>query len=148
MFALLILIVFGLLMAFFAVQNSLGVPVTIANFQFSSVPLYIVAIASLLTGVLISFLISLVNGVSSSLTIRGKDVALRKANETVDALRMKTHDLELENERLKGEAKTMPVVYSTKEQEETKEEVASQPSVWERIKRNLSQPRVTPEARI
>lgn len=102
---LIIAVIFGLGMALFATQNTNGVTITLANSPLTGVPLYLIVIISILLGLLISFLISLVQSISSSLTIRGKDNALKSRDEKINGLEQQLHNLELENAQLKGEKK-------------------------------------------
>lgn len=103
MFALIILVIFGLGMAFFATQNTIPTSISIANYRFTGIPLYMIAIGSLLLGVFISWIISITDAFSSTLAIHGKDSKIKDADRAIENLKEEIHELEIENARLKGE---------------------------------------------
>lgn len=95
MLALLILVVFGLGMAFFATQNVAATTIILAGNVYH-VPLYAVVIGALILGVFVSWLISIVNGLFNALAIHGRDKALQKANEENEELKRRLDELEAE----------------------------------------------------
>ncbi len=103
MFTLILGIVFGLLFAYFATQNTAGVTLRIADITLTNIPLYLIALGSLLIGFLISGLFSLIEGVSASLALIGKDSKIRHTENQVEEMSKKVQALEIENARLKGE---------------------------------------------
>lgn len=100
MLSLILLFLVGLAMAFFATENTTGTAITIAQSTFRGIPLYVVVIGSMLLGIFISWLISLSNSLSSSLTLHRKDSAIRDAQTTIDRLKKENHNLQVENARL------------------------------------------------
>jgi putative membrane protein len=104
MFALIVLVVFGIGVAFFATQNTQTISVAIANYHLAGIPLYIIVLGSLLLGFAVSWIISLVGGISSALKMHGKESTIKNANKEISDLTKKVHQLELENERLKTES--------------------------------------------
>lgn len=104
MFALIVLVVFGIGVAYFATQNTQPTSIVLANSPVSGIPLYLIVLGSLLLGFVVSWLISLVDVISSALKIHGKDSTIKDANKQVSELTKRVHQLELENERLKGES--------------------------------------------
>lgn len=131
MLALLLLVVFGLGMAFFATQNVLGTTITIAGNTFTGIPLYVVVIGSLLLGIFVSWLISMINAISSTLTIHGKDTALHVRDEQIAELKEKIHQLELDNATLGGEQHATDQTRTEESQE------VYRPSIAQRVKHNL-----------
>lgn len=105
MFALIVLVIFGIGVAFFATENTQVVSITLARYPFTGIPLYLIVLGSLLLGFVVSWLISLVDVISSALKIHGKDSAIKDGNKQIVELNKKLRELELENERLKAEAK-------------------------------------------
>jgi uncharacterized protein HemY len=103
MFVLILVLLIGLGIAYFATQNTAGVNITLANNTFEGVSLYLIVLGSLLLGIFMSWLISLVDSVSSFLNMHGKDTAIKDSEKYIQTLKQKNHDLELENARLKGE---------------------------------------------
>lgn len=103
MLALILLVAFGLGMAFFATQNTGLVHIKAFGYLISGVPMYVIVIGSLLLGVFISWLISLIDSITSTLTIHGKNSALQNANKTIADLKREKHELEIENAKLRGQ---------------------------------------------
>lgn len=104
MFALIILVIFGLGMAFFATQNTGTTSFSLGFYRFTGVPLYFIVIGSLFLGMLISWVVSVIKNVfSSTFTINGQDSKIKDASREIDNLKEEKHELEVENARLKGE---------------------------------------------
>ncbi len=113
MLSLILLIVFGLGMAVFATQNTHTASIVLANYRFDQIPTYLVVVLSMLFGIFVSWLLSLVSTVSSSLTIHGKDGQIKDAKRKIADLQKQVHTMEVENARLAGE-NTVPVVVQEK----------------------------------
>lgn len=77
------------------------VSVNFGPYVFSGVPLFYVIICSLLTGLVLSYVINLVHAAFASLKIRGKEKEIKKNKNEVLELTKRVHQLELENEKLK-----------------------------------------------
>lgn len=135
MTALILLFVFGLGVAYFAMQNTHAVMVTLLGIPFPGVPMYMLVISSILFGLVVAWLVSMVNSISSFITLRSKDAAINQSQKAIKDLKEKAHELEVENARLKGENEAEPVVV-----EESVEDpkVYSNPSFFQRIRHNLS----------
>jgi uncharacterized integral membrane protein len=101
MLALLIAVVFGAAVGYFATQNTIPVTLRIAEYAIEEVPLYLVVIGSLLIGLFVAWILYVARSVSSSLAIRGKNTEVRRARETIAELENRVHDLEVENARLR-----------------------------------------------
>ncbi len=104
MFALIVLVVFGIGVAFFATQNTQTISITLGSYHLSGVPLYLIVLVSLLLGFVVSWIISLVDVISSAFKIHGKESTIKDANKQISDLTKNVHQLELENERLKAES--------------------------------------------
>lgn len=98
---LITVVLFGIVFAYFATQNTSLVDVSVLNSVFT-LPLYALALVSLLAGLLISAIISMIDGLSSSLALHQKDNSLKQKQQTVSEMSDKIRELELENARLKG----------------------------------------------
>jgi cell shape-determining protein MreC len=75
---------------------------------FSNVPLFFVIIVSLLTGLILSYLVSLVSSFSNFFTLRGKNKEIKKNKNEVLELTKRVHQLELENEKLRTDTDREP----------------------------------------
>jgi uncharacterized integral membrane protein len=103
MLVILLSVVFGLAIGYFSTQNATPVTLQFGDFTLLDVPLYLVTIGSLLLGLLIAWIFYFARTVSTSVTIFGKDYAMRKSHRTVTEMDQKLHELEAENARLKAE---------------------------------------------
>lgn len=103
MLTLIAVVLMSFLFAYFSTQNTGGVSLHLGNSTWRNVPLYLIALGSLLIGVIISWLISLVDILSSKLTLLGKDSTIKQTKHTIGDLTKKVHQLELENAKLESE---------------------------------------------
>lgn len=102
MFTLILLVILALAFGYFATQNTLNIPLTLANYTISSIPLYIVLGATLLIGLLFSWLISILDSFSNAMKLRGKDSAIKNSKKAIQDLTKRINQLEIENAKLKG----------------------------------------------
>lgn len=100
---LIITVLLTLGVAFFATQNTATVPIFVANVPIPDVPVYMIVIISLLTGMVVAWLLSLLKSLSASMTIRNRDSALKESRKTITSLTKRVHVLEIENTELKSQ---------------------------------------------
>ena len=135
MISLIVAILFGLSITYFAFQNAVGVPVTFAGYQLTGVPLYLVAIFSVLAGITMAWFISAIEGISHYRSIRRKDSLIHNDQKEIAALQEKVHDLEAENARLREDRGVL--VDRRDERVETQnvetQDVRHKPSFFERL---------------
>ena len=93
----------SLIFAYFSTQNTAGVVLHVGTITWRNIPLYLVILGSLLIGIVISWLISLVDVLSSKLTLLGKDSTIKQTKQTIADLTKEVHQLELENTKLESE---------------------------------------------
>jgi cell division protein FtsB len=74
------------------------------------VPLFIIILGSLLIGLLVSWIFSLVDGAGAAMSLMGKDRKIHAQESQVSQLENRIHDLEIENAQLKGESTDREVV--------------------------------------
>ena len=115
-------------MAYFATQNTGLIHFTIANFYSNGIPLYVVIIGSMLLGIFISWLISLVNSLTASVKMRKINTQIRDANRAIDELMKKNAELVKENSFLKNEKKEDTLTEDEKDQR-VEEEPISRPHI-------------------
>jgi uncharacterized integral membrane protein len=101
MVVLLVAVIFGGLIAYFGMQNISPVTIRLNEYVWDDVPLYLVIVGSLLVGLFIAWILYFARSVSSTLTIYGKDRAMKKAKHTVADLERRVQELEAEKARLK-----------------------------------------------
>ena len=100
MLSLIVTILFGLGITFFAFQNSILVPVNPLGTQIFNIPLYLVAIISLLAGIIMAWIISMMDGLSHFMQIRGKENVIHNDKKEIKQLKEQIHDLEIKQEKL------------------------------------------------
>ena len=103
---------------FSLIVGSLLVYISRFNFQpvslnfgftvFSGVPLFYVIVGSLLIGLILSYLMYIVNSISNSFVLRGKNCEIKKNKAEVLELTKRVHQLEIKNERLGKESGLEP----------------------------------------
>jgi len=101
MLSLILLLIFGSIIAVVSMQNTMRVTVTFFNYSLSGLPLFYVIIGSLLLGILAAYCLYSVHSIASALTIRGKDQKIKQEQRELTELAKQVHQLELENARLK-----------------------------------------------
>jgi len=84
-----------------------------------------------LVGIFVSWLISLVDTLSKSMTIHGKDTQLQRAEKTIVDLKEEIHKLELETARLKGNSNLID------DRKDEGEEKTLRPSIFQSFRHHL-----------
>lgn len=93
-------------------QNTGNISLNFLNYTIPNVPTYFVIIGSLLVGLLFSWLVSMVNGIFTTFTMRGKENKIKSSNKENLELSKKIHDLEIENAKLTTRLNTPSAVKS------------------------------------
>lgn len=102
MFTLILLVLIGLSFGYFATQNTMNIPVNIAGMVYEHVPLYVVLGITLLVGLALSWIISMIDSIYTSMTLRGKDNVIKDTKRSNNELVKQVRQLELENAKLRG----------------------------------------------
>jgi len=101
MLILVIGVIFGLAIGYFATQNTTPVTIQVAQYAFKEVPLYLVIVGSLFVGLFIAWILYFARSVSSRLAIYGRDHALKKARQMAADLELRVQELRAENAQLR-----------------------------------------------
>jgi len=101
MLVLLVAVISGIAIAYFGMQNISPVSIRLNEFVWNDVPLYLVIVGSLFFGLFIAWILYFARPVSLTLTIYGKDRAMKKTKHTVAGLEQRIRELEAETVRLK-----------------------------------------------
>jgi uncharacterized integral membrane protein len=134
MLSLITAILFGLIITFFAFQNSVLVPVTLGGYFLAGIPLYLVAIVSLLVGIMMAWFISAMEGMSHFMKLRRKDSIINSDKKELIDLRKKINDLESENIKLKhSEEKAAVENHNIAHKTEAPEDFTRKSSFLERL---------------
>lgn len=102
MFSLILIVIIGLGIALFSQQNTQTANVTVGSYVFPSVPVYLVAIVSMLFGLFIAWILSIMNFFSTLFVLRRKDGAISHEQKRADDLEQTVKELRQENAQLKG----------------------------------------------
>ncbi len=102
MLIIILLLVVGSILVYISKFNFTPVSVNLGLYTFSNIPLFYVIVASLLFGLVLSYLAYLIHTISISFKLRGKDKEIKKDKDVVLELTKRVHQLELENEKLRN----------------------------------------------
>ena len=94
---------FALAVSYFAIQNTIGVTLVVANNVITNVPLYFVIISSIVLGVFLASIISSMNAIEAYQKLRGKEKVIKEDQVAIHDLQDKVHNLETENAQLLAE---------------------------------------------
>lgn len=100
MLVLILFLAIGAIVVYISQYNFTPVTVNLGIYVLSDIPLFYVIAGSLLTGLVLSYLVSLVRAISNSYTIRGKDKEIKNNKSEVLELTKRIHQLEIENKKL------------------------------------------------
>lgn len=103
MLLLIIAVLFGLLFALFATQNTSMTSVVISGYPVD-MPVYIVVLGSLLIGIIVSWIISMMDSFGSMVNMWGKDAKITESKHAIRDLSQKVKELEQENTKLRSAA--------------------------------------------
>lgn len=101
MLNIIIMLVIGSALAYISKFNLEPTTVNLGLYIVRDVPLFYVIVASLLAGLVLSYVFQLLGSISNSITLRGKRKEIKSGKEENVGLAKRIHQLEIENERLK-----------------------------------------------
>jgi uncharacterized integral membrane protein len=101
MASLFVILITGLILAVFAIQNNAAVTMHYGGYTLPNIPLYAVVIGSMLVGIALSWILSLFGWASTSMRLMGKDKAIRQYSDATQRLENRVSQLEAENEKLR-----------------------------------------------
>jgi uncharacterized integral membrane protein len=108
MVSILLIVIFGLGIGYFATQNTVPVALRVGDFIWPDVPLYVVGVGSVFLGLFIAWIFYVARTLSTSLTIFGKDREMSRARRTMAELEHRIHELEVTNAQLRAEHPSEP----------------------------------------
>ncbi len=103
MVTLLTAVTLGILFAIFATQNTGPVTVNFGGFIISSVPVYLIILIPLLTGLTLALLFHIVKDFSRSRTINKQKEENKNLKKALAETTKSAHKLEIENVKIKTE---------------------------------------------
>jgi TRAP-type C4-dicarboxylate transport system permease small subunit len=108
MLVLILFLVVGSVLVYISKYNFVPVTVNLGIHTFLNVPLFYVIVGSVLFGLGLSYLFYLVRAISTSITLRSKNKEIKEEKEEVLELTKNVHQLELQNEKQKNDARPGP----------------------------------------
>lgn len=102
MLSLILFLSLGAMMVYLAQNNLDPVTLRLGTYFFSAIPLFYVIIGSLITGLVLGYLVHLINSLFTTLSLHKKDNKIKQGKDELVSLTKRIHGLELENEKLKN----------------------------------------------
>lgn len=102
MFILILLLIIGTGMAYVSKNNLMPVTLNLGTYVFSGIPLFYVIIGSLVTGLVLAYIIYFINSLFTAYSMHKKDNKIKEGNDEIVDLTKQVHQLELTNEKLKN----------------------------------------------
>jgi uncharacterized integral membrane protein len=93
---------FALLIALFAVQNTMPVTVTLLAWRLEGVAVSLVVLAAAALGALLTYLFGLGRELRSRMSLRGHRSTVRDQDALIEELRARVRELERENEQYRA----------------------------------------------
>jgi uncharacterized integral membrane protein len=100
MLILILSLIVGSILVYISKYNFQPVSVNLGFTVFSGIPLFYIIVGSLVIGLVLSYLVSLIQSVSTSFILHGKNVEIKKNKDEVLELTKRVHQLEIKNEKL------------------------------------------------
>lgn len=101
MLNIIFLLIAGSALTYISKYNLAPVTVNMGGYTIADIPLFYVIVGSILVGMILSYVLQLLQNISSYLTIRGKSKEIKVGQDEILNLTKTVHQLELENEKLK-----------------------------------------------
>jgi uncharacterized integral membrane protein len=103
MLAILLAVIFGLGVGYFATENTVPVALRLGDFVIENVPLYLVAVGSLLVGLVIAALFYAARSFTGSTTTLGKERDTSMLERDMANLKYRVNELETANNHVRLE---------------------------------------------
>jgi len=108
MLIIILSLIIGSLFVFISRFNFQLVSVNLGFTVFTGIPLFYVIVGSFVIGLILSYLVSLIQSVSTSFTLHGKNVEIKKNKDEILELTKRVHQLEIKNEKLEKNSAIEP----------------------------------------
>lgn len=93
-------IIIGVGIAFFSRYNTSGITLTIGDYSYFNIPLYVITVGTYMLGILLAWIIEVPQAIGTTLQIMGLGHTIRSGNNTILGLQNKIKKLEIENIKL------------------------------------------------
>lgn len=108
MLILILFLIIGSALVYISKFNFTPVTLNLGIGVFPDIPLFYVIVGSLLTGLVLSYLVYLIRLISTSFALHGKNKEIKKDKDEILELTRQVHQLELANEKLSHSSKNVP----------------------------------------
>lgn len=102
MLSLIFLLLAGAAIAFVSLQNTGEISLTFLTYTFDRLPVPFVILGSVLVGVMLAYIISFINSISTLIVIRSQHKKIGQEKKEVAQLTKRVHQLEIENVSLRN----------------------------------------------
>lgn len=109
MFNLILLVAVALGFGYFSTQNTLTTPLIFGSYTSPEIPVYVIVGITLLIGLLLAWIISVLSSLATAINLRDKEKAIKEHEDTIQTLTKRINELQIENANLKGELKSEPL---------------------------------------
>lgn len=106
MATLITLVLFGIITALFATQNTAYTTINLAGVVLQNIPLYLLVLGSMLAGLMLAGVINLIESIATGIRIMGKNQMIKSSQKEVVSLKERIVELEAEKEKLGIPAKS------------------------------------------
>lgn len=100
MIGLILTIIIGFGIAFFSRYNTAGITISIGDYTYFDIPLYVITVGTYLLGLLLAWIIEVPHAIVTTLQIMGLGRKISSGNNTILQLQNKIKSLEIENIKL------------------------------------------------
>lgn len=100
MLILILSLLVGSMLVYISRFNFQPVSINLGFTVFSNIPLFYIIIGSLVFGLVLSYFISIIQSISTSFVLHGKNAEIKKNKGEVLELTKRVHQLEIKNEKL------------------------------------------------
>lgn len=108
MLIIILILIVGSMLVYVSKYNFQLISVNLGFYVAKDIPLFYVIIISLLIGLILSYLIYLVNSISNSFVLRGKNNEIKKNKLEALELTKRVHQLEIKNEKMGNDSGREP----------------------------------------
>lgn len=102
MFMISLAIIFGLFFTVFAVQNTTPATLVFGTFTSPPVSIYMIILGALLLGIIIAWIFSAIDNVTTYFLLNSKEKTIRELKKTTSELIRRVHQLEVEKNKDEG----------------------------------------------
>ena len=108
MLILILSLIVGSLLVYISKYNFQPVAINLGFSVFSGIPLFYIIVGSFVIGLVLSYLVSVIQSISTSYVLHGKNVEIKRKKDEVLELTKRVHQLEIKNEKLGKDSEIEP----------------------------------------